>query len=54
MVQRRQIIVMRLVAAVVSLGGRPFVPETHVAAETSVPSRLSDRAFWQLVTESNT
>jgi hypothetical protein len=49
MVQRRQIIVA-VVAVVVSLGGRPFVPETHVAAET-VPSRLSDRAFWQLVTE---
>ena len=49
MVQRRQIIVA-VVAVVVSLGGRPFVPETHVAAET-IPSRLSDRAFWQLVTE---
>lgn len=49
MVQRRQIVVA-VVAVVVSLGGRPFVPETHVAAET-IPSRLSDRAFWQLVTE---
>ncbi len=49
MVQRRQI-VAAVVAVVVSLGGRPFVPETHVAAET-IPSRLSDRAFWQLVTE---
>jgi hypothetical protein len=49
MVQRRQIIVA-VVAVVVSLGGRPFVPETHVAAET-IPSRLSDRAFWQLVTD---
>jgi hypothetical protein len=49
MVQRRQIVVA-LVAAVVSLAGRPFVPETQVAAET-IPSRLSDRAFWQLVTE---
>jgi hypothetical protein len=50
MVQRRQIVVAVVVAVVVSLGGRPFVPETHVAAET-IPSRLSDRAFWQLVTE---
>jgi hypothetical protein len=49
MVQRRQIVVA-VVAVVVTLGGRPFVPETHVAAET-IPSRLSDRAFWQLVTE---
>jgi hypothetical protein len=49
MVQRRQIVVA-VVAVVISLGGRPFVPETHVAAET-IPSRLSDRAFWQLVTE---
>jgi hypothetical protein len=49
MVHRRQIVVA-VVAVVVSLGGRPFVPETHVAAET-IPSRLSDRAFWQLVTE---
>jgi hypothetical protein len=49
MVQRRQIVVA-VVAVVVSLGGRPFVPETHVAAET-IPSRLSDRAFWQLVTD---
>jgi hypothetical protein len=49
MVQRRQIVVA-VVAVVACLGGRPFVPETHVAAET-LPSRLSDRAFWQLVTE---
>jgi hypothetical protein len=49
MVHRRQIIVA-VVAVFVCLGGRPFVPETHVAAET-LPSRLSDRAFWQLVTE---
>jgi hypothetical protein len=49
MVQRRHIVVA-VVAVVLSLGGRPFVPETQVAAET-LPSRLSDRAFWQLVTE---
>jgi hypothetical protein len=49
MVQRRRIVVA-VVAVFVCLGGRPFVPETHVAAET-LPSRLSDRAFWQLVTE---
>jgi hypothetical protein len=49
MVHRRQIVVA-VVAVFVCLGGRPFVPETHVAAET-LPSRLSDRAFWQLVTE---
>src|SRR4029450_13300394 len=48
MVQRRRIVVA-VVAVVVCLAGRPFVPETHVAAET-LPSRLSDRAFWQLVT----
>ena len=49
MVQRRRIVVA-VVAVVVCLAGRPFIPETHVAAET-LPSRLSDRAFWQLVTE---
>ncbi len=49
MVQRRQIVVA-VVAVVVSLGGRPFVPGPHVAAET-IPSRLTDKAFWQLVTE---
>jgi hypothetical protein len=49
MVQRRRIVVA-VVAVVVCLAGRPFIPETHLAAET-LPSRLSDRAFWQLVTE---
>jgi hypothetical protein len=49
MVQRRRIVVA-VVAIFVSLGGRPFVRQTDVAAET-LPSRLSDRAFWQLVTE---
>jgi hypothetical protein len=49
MVQRRRIVVA-VVVAVACLSGRPFVPDASVAAET-LPSRLSDKAFWQLVTD---
>jgi hypothetical protein len=40
-----------LVACSVWLGVTPFLPGLRVAAEDQVPSRLTDKAFWQLINE---
>jgi hypothetical protein len=40
-----------LVACSVWLGVTPFRPGLRVAAEDQVPSRLTDKAFWQLINE---
>ena len=41
---------MVLAAVLICLGALPFTPGTRVGAE-DIPSRLSDKAFWQLSTD---
>jgi hypothetical protein len=50
MVNRRRTVVAVLAASVVCLGIHPFTPDIQVSAE-ALPSRLSDKAFWQLVNQ---
>jgi hypothetical protein len=47
---RRRRILVGLVALTVCLGVRAFAPGARAAAE-ELPSRLSDKAFWQLVND---
>ena len=49
MVNRRRTVVAVL-AFVICLGIRPFTPDIQLSAE-ALPSRLSDKAFWQLVNQ---
>ena len=44
-------IFVALVACSVWLGAMPFLPGLRVAAEDEIPSRLTDKAFWQLIND---
>jgi hypothetical protein len=44
-------IFVALVACSIWLGAAPFLPGRPVAAEDEIPSRLTDKAFWQLINE---
>ena len=44
-------IFIALVACSVWLGVMPFLPGLRVAAEDEIPSRLTDKAFWQLIND---
>ena len=44
-------IFVALVACSVWLGVMPFLPGRPVAAEDEIPSRLTDKAFWQLIND---
>src|SRR2546423_5684227 len=49
MIDRRRILI-GVAALLVALGGLALQRAPRVAAET-IPSRLSDKAFWQMVTD---
>jgi len=44
-------IFVALVACSVWLGAMSFLPGLRVSAEDAIPSRLTDRAFWQLIND---
>src|SRR5438093_7750872 len=48
--RRRRPICVAVIAFLVSVGALPFAPGPRVAAD-DIPSRLSDKAFWQLVND---